>query len=121
MTRRLTHALAVLYGLVALGLIHFAVVSWQNGAWPHAAFLAGASLLLATAVVHHSWQRDELRAAHAQLERAARPPELHPAVADEIALAWQALEEACCLRHWESGERDDVHDPATCPRKDQTT
>ncbi|MFE9936355.1 hypothetical protein [Streptomyces hirsutus] len=121
MTRRLTHALAVLYALVALGLIHCATVSWNAGAWPHAAFLAGASLLLVTAVIHHSYQRDELRYAYARLERASRPPEPHPAIAEEIALAWQALEEACCLRWWESGERGDEHDPATCTRKDQTT
>lgn len=48
-------------------------------------------------------------------EAGARPPGPHPAaVADEIALGWQQLHEACCLRGWESG----VHDPATCTRKD---
>lgn len=55
-------------------------------------------------------------------ERAARPSGPHPAaVADEIALGWQALNEACCLRNWEAGEHRDEHDPATCTRKDQTT
>ncbi|MFH9013994.1 hypothetical protein ACH4C6_21765 [Streptomyces sp. NPDC017943] len=53
-------------------------------------------------------------------EHDARPPGPH-AIADEIALGWQELAEACCLRSWESGGRDDEHDPATCTRKDQTT
>lgn len=52
-------------------------------------------------------------------EATARPAGPHPhAVADEIALGWQALDEACCLRWWES--RHTVHDPSTCTRKDQT-
>jgi hypothetical protein len=96
-TRRLLHALAALYGLVALVLVHLAVTAWQNGAWPHAAFLAGASLLLVTAVIHHSYQRDELRYAHQRLERASRPPE--PAFDGVIAVA---LAGACCERWWTS-------------------
>lgn len=52
-------------------------------------------------------------------EAAARPPVPHPAaVADEIALGWQQLLEACCLRGWESAGAE--HDPSTCTRKDQT-
>ena len=119
MTHRLTHALAVLYALTALALFRCAVVSWQNGSWPFALLFTGASVLLVTATVHHSWQRDELRYAHALLERASRPPELPPALADRIALGWQALDDACCLRWWESAETE--HDPRHCTRKDQTT
>ncbi|MFI2911143.1 hypothetical protein ACG2OD_23290 [Streptomyces sp. PDY-4] len=117
MTHRLAHALAVLYALTALGLFRCAVTSWQNGSWPFALFFTGASVLLITATVHHSWQRDELRYAHARLEHAARPPELHPAVADEIALGWQALDETCCLRWWESKEKE--HEPG-CERHRST-
>ena len=97
MTHRLTHALAVLYALTALGLARCAVVSWQNGSWPFALFFAGASVLLMTATIHHSWQRDELRYAHALLEHASRPPE--PAVEGVIAVALAA---ACCERWWTS-------------------
>lgn len=58
----------------------------------------------------------------ARAEHDARPPGPYPAaVADEIALGWQGLNEACCLRNWEAGEHRDEHDPATCTRKDQTT
>lgn len=59
------------------------------------------------------------RAAAVRVERAIRPPGPHtPAVLDEIALGWQALEETCCLTAWES--RGATHDTATCTRKDQT-
>ena len=117
MTHRLTHALAVLYALTALGLARCAVVSWQNGSQSFALFFAGASVLLMTATIHHSWQRDELRYAHALLKHASRPPELPPAFADQIALGWQALEETCCLRWWESKETEHSQQ---CTRKGQT-
>ncbi|MGW2495863.1 hypothetical protein ACWCV2_15365 [Streptomyces pseudogriseolus] len=119
MTRRFAHVLAAGYALTALALMHMSVVSWRAGSWPYALFLAGASLLLMTAVVHHSWQSSELRYALAQLEEAARPPAIPAAVADEIALGWQELAETCCLTAWES--RGATHDRTTCTRKDQTT
>lgn len=97
MTRRLLHALAALYALTALALAHFAVTSWQHGAWPHAAVLAAASILLTTATIHHSYQRDELRAARVELARASRPPE--PAIDGVIAVA---LAGACCEMWWTS-------------------
>lgn len=59
---------------------------------------------------------------HAALraERAARPPRPHnAALADEITLGWHALNEACCLRQWETAGAE--HDPEHCTRKDQTT
>ncbi|MEV5659821.1 hypothetical protein [Streptomyces flaveolus] len=56
------------------------------------------------------------RAAQAA-EQAARPPGPHAAaVADEIALGWQQLLEACCLRGWDSAGAE--HDTTTCTRKD---
>ncbi|WP_442803455.1 hypothetical protein OG411_19205 [Streptomyces pseudogriseolus] len=116
MTRRFAHVLATGYALTALALMHMAVVSWRAGSWPYAAFLAGASLLLMTAVVHHSWQSGELRDALERLEEAARPPAIPAAVADEIALGWQALAETCCLTAWES--RGARHDRTTCTRKE---
>jgi hypothetical protein len=117
-TRHLLHALALLYALTAAALLRCALVTWHHDA-PHALLFAGAGMLLALATVHHSYQRDELRAAHARIEALSRPSGPHPdAVADEIALGWQQLTEACCLTAWES--RGAEHDPATCTRKDQT-
>ncbi|MGP4084155.1 hypothetical protein [Streptomyces sp. KR55] len=108
MTRRLLHALAALYALVAVGLAHCAVVSWQNGSWPHAAFFAGAAVLLAVAIVHHSYQRDELRFAHARLERDARLASFEDGV---VAVALAA---ACCETWWTScGFQHD----STCPHR----
>lgn len=117
---RLTHALAALYALTALGMLRCALTSWQHNAPHYAAFFAGTAVLLAVAIVHHAHQHDELRAARIHLERYARPPGPHAAaIADEIALSWCALNEACCLRQWETAGRE--HDPDRCTRKDQTT
>jgi hypothetical protein len=116
---RLTHALACLYALTAVGLLRCALVNHQRGDVVHTLFFAGAAVLLATAIVHHSYQRDELRFARAQLEGAARPPDIPRALRDDIALGWNDLESACCLRAWESHGAD--HEPTTCTRKDQTT
>jgi hypothetical protein len=117
-TRHLTHALAGLYALLAVAMLRCALVSHQHGSLPYTALFAAASAAFATAIAHHAYHRDELRAARVRLERATRPPGPHPlAVADEIALGWQALNEACCLRWWET--RGAEHDHPT--RKDQTT
>ncbi|CAL9502455.1 hypothetical protein [Streptomyces sp. enrichment culture] len=81
-------------------------------------------LAVAGAWCHGYWTRGHLtdRRTAITAEAAARPAGPHPAaVADEIAIGWQQLHEACCLRWWESGGRHDEHDPATCTRKDQTT
>ncbi|WP_216881590.1 MULTISPECIES: hypothetical protein [unclassified Streptomyces] len=115
MTRRLLHALATLYALVAVGLTHTAVVSWQHGSWPHAAFFTGAALLLATAVVHHSYQRDELRDAHRRLARATRPDPPQPAIDAVVAVAMAGW----CCDTWAATAGTD-HDPATCTRKGHT-
>jgi hypothetical protein len=120
MTRHLTNALAGLYALVAVVLLHCAMVSHTNGSWPHTLFFAGAAVLFATAIAHHAWQRDELRAALARLERATRPPGPHAdEIADEIAIGLQQLAEACCLPAALTGGDD--HDRDRCTRKDQTT
>ncbi len=111
MTRRLTHALAALYSLVALGLVHCAVASWQNASWPYAVFFLGAAICLTLATVHHSYQRDEIRYANARLsaiERAARPP------ADTSdAVVAVALAAACCEMWWTSAGAE--HEPG-CER-----
>jgi hypothetical protein len=116
-TRLLTHGLAVLYALVALGLAHCAVVSWEHHSLPYAAFFAGASILLLIAVTHHSYQRDEIRHRHAEidaLKRAAR----QPADASDGVVA-VAMAGACCERWWTSAgaEHDD---PEHCTRKGQS-
>jgi hypothetical protein len=116
-TRRLTNALAGLYSLVGCGQIGCAMVSLRNDAPHYAAFFLGTAVALATAVVHHSFQRDELRYAHAQLdraERAARPP---TSAADAVVAVAMA---GWCCDAWAATAGAD-HDPATCTRKDQTT
>lgn len=116
MTRRLTHALAGLYAVVGLGLAYCSVVSWHNGSLPYTAFFAGASILCVVAVAHHSYQRDEIRHAHAEidaLKRASKPPT--DASDGVVAVAMAA---ACCERWWTSAGAE--HEPTTCTRKDQT-
>jgi len=113
-TRRLTHALACLYGLVALGLIGCALAHWQRGDWPTAALAAGAAILLAVATVHHAYHRDELRAAHARIERLARPRDRRASLEDGVVRV--ALAAACCERWWTSAGAEHDH----CTRKDQT-
>lgn len=118
MTRRLMHALAALYALVAVSLLRYAVTSWENGSPYDAAVLFVATLLLTTAVIHHSYHRDELRAARTQLARAARPADPWSRVMrDDIALGWNDLESTCCLSAWES--HGATHDPHHCTRTDQ--
>ncbi|MFF7313367.1 hypothetical protein [Streptomyces sp. NPDC008137] len=117
MTRHLTHALAVLYGLTAVVLLRCAMVSHRNDSWPYTLFFTGAAVLLVTAIAHHAYHRDELRAAHVRLERAARPPNQRPGLEDGVIAV--ALAAACCERWWTSAGAE--HEPATCTRKDQTT
>ena len=118
MTRRLTHALAVLYAVVALGLAYCSVVSWHNGSLPYTAFFAGASILCVTAVAHHSYQRDEIRHAHAEIDALKRASRAASAdLSDGVVKV--ALAAACCERWWTSAGAE--HEPTTCTRKDQTT
>jgi hypothetical protein len=117
MTRHLTNALAGLYALVAVVLLRCAMVSHTNGSWPYTLFFAGAAVALATAIAHHAYLRDELRAAEARLERATRPPDQRASLEDGVVRV--ALAAACCERWWTSAGAE--HEPATCTRKDQTT
>ncbi|MFF9129144.1 hypothetical protein [Streptomyces sp. NPDC014806] len=115
MTRRLLSALAALYAFTAIGLLNCALTSWQHGASAFAAFFAGAAVLLATAIAHHGYHRDQLRDAHARISRAERPCAPLPfalAVEDRIAIELAA---ACCERWWTSLGAE--HD---CTRKDQS-
>ncbi|MFJ8049281.1 hypothetical protein [Streptomyces luteogriseus] len=87
-----------------------------------AAALTALAVVVGLPVVWCHGYRTHARVAAVLAERAARPPGPHAAaIADEIALGWQALNETCCLRNWEAGGRTDDHDRATCTRKDQTT
>ena len=115
MTRHLTHGLAVLYAFVALGLAHCAVVSWEHHSLPYAAFFAGASLLLVIAVAHHSYQRDEIRAAHAEIDALKRVSTSSADFSDGVVAV--ALAAACCERWWTSVGAE--HEP-TCTRKEQS-
>lgn len=115
---RLLHALVALYALAIGTLIYCAHLSHENGSLPYTALFLALAVLFGCATGAHYFLADELRAAQVRLELRARPAALHPAVADEIALGWQALDETCCLRWWESTGAE--HDPRHCTRKDQT-
>ncbi|MGJ5895130.1 hypothetical protein ACSCBZ_24720 [Streptomyces niveiscabiei] len=106
MTRRLTHALAALYAVVALTVAHLAVRTWPASI-PYALLLGGASVLLAVAIAHHAYSRDEVRAARADLERALRPytTTQDTTVADLVT--------PCCETWWTTAGA-----PHTCTRKD---
>ncbi|WP_405543979.1 hypothetical protein OG478_22955 [Streptomyces phaeochromogenes] len=113
MTRRFTHVLATLYAIVACGLIHCAIVSYQREALHYAALFTAAAVALATAIVHHSYLRDELRFAHAQLDAATRPRATTPVedgVQAVFATSW-------CCDAWAATAGAD-HDPKHCTRKD---
>ena len=112
-----THALACLYGLTAVALLRCAMVSHQHGAPVHTAFFAGAAILLATAIVHHAYQRDELRHARRVAASLARHPATRATAEDDTVAI--ALAAACCDTWWATAGAD--HDPRTCTRKDQTT
>jgi hypothetical protein len=113
---RYLHALACLYALTACGLIRCAYVSSIHGNALHTAFFAGAAVLLATAIAHHAYQRDELCDTRVRLERATRPHATHSAEDGAVAVALAA---ACCERWWTSAGAE--HEPTTCTRKDSTT
>jgi hypothetical protein len=117
MTRRLTHALAALYALLAVCMLRCALVSYQHGSLPYTALFAAVSVALATAIAHHAYLRDELRAAQARPERATRPPRQRASLEDGVVAV--ALAAACCERWWTSAGAE--HEPTTCTRKDQTT
>ena len=82
-------------------------------------------LSVAVAWCHGWWARgryDTARRNAVFAERAARPRGPHAAaIADEIALARQALAEPCCLRWRDTFGAEHDTDPDRCTRKDQTT
>ncbi|MFE7273015.1 hypothetical protein [Streptomyces sp. NPDC057623] len=113
---RLAHTLCGLYASSLFPLGYFATTSARNDARWQTATLVALSLLLVVAAVREYLAADEKRAAMAQAERAARPPDPRPAIDGIVAIALAA---ACCERWWTSAGTD--HDPTTCTRKDQTT
>lgn len=117
MTRHLTNALAGLYALLAVAMLRCALVSYQHGSLPYTTLFSGVAVALATAIAHHAYHRDELRAALLRLERAARPPgPPEPAIDGVVAVAMAGW---CCDPAVLTN--GDEHDPARCTRKDQTT
>jgi hypothetical protein len=118
--KRITHALAALYTVATFALLAYAVYASRRGDTAEVVVFGCCAILFGCAIGHHTYHRDELRFARVRLERATRPPGPHAAaIADEIALGWQALAEACCLSAAVSAGAD--HDPDHCTRKDQTT
>lgn len=117
MTRRLSHVLATIYAILAAGLIHCAIVSQQHDRWEYTAFFAAASIGYGLAILHHSLQRDELRAAHARLDAASRPTQDFATHQDDaVRLAFASW---CCDPAVITAGAD--HDPEHCTRKDSTT
>ena len=114
--KRATHLLAALYTLTALGLLRCAYTSEQHDDTLYAAFFAGAAILFAVAIAHHTYHRDELRAALRALERASRPRTPRPAIDGVAAVAMAGW----CCDAW-AATAGAEHDPTTCTRKDQTT
>lgn len=113
MTRRFTHVLACIYAIVACVLVHCAIVSYQRDALHYAIFFTAAAIALGTAIVHHSYLRDELRHAHAQLDAATRPRAATPVedgVQSVFATSW-------CCDAW-AATAGTEHDPEHCTRKD---
>ncbi len=114
--RLLTHALTVLYGTAGIVLIGAAKAADDRHATGWSLLLLGCAVVAGVAVLHHSVLRAEVRAVRHQLERAARPPGMHPAeVAAEIRRGLTALATACCLTAALTDGTD--HDPDTCTRK----
>ncbi|MGW2379283.1 hypothetical protein [Streptomyces sp. NPDC001658] len=111
--RRATHFLAVLYAVLALGLLRCAVISYQAEAWGYTAFFAAASIGASLAIVHASWLLDEHRYVLAQLDAATRPRRITTAQDDQVAIALAA---ACCEIWWATAGAE--HDPDHCTRKD---
>jgi len=116
-TRRLSHFLATLYALLAFGLFRCAIVSQQHDRWDYTAFFTACSLGFALAVLHHSLQRDELRAAHARLDAATRPAQDFATQQDDAVRL--ALASWCCDPAVITAGAE--HDPEHCTRKDSTT
>jgi hypothetical protein len=88
-----------------------ALLSHTHGSPGWTLLLAACALLFLAAVVHHWRTRVQLRAVLVRLERAARID--HPRITDAD---WDDLALTCCLRGWETRDRE--HDPDTCTRKD---
>ncbi|MET9098321.1 hypothetical protein [Streptomyces antibioticus] len=108
---RLVHALPAAYAAGALYLAHLATVSQQHGSTTRTVGLGACSLLLALAIAHHAYSRDQTRQARTDLERASRPL----TTAQDLTVA-DLLPVPCCEAWWTAagGEHH-------CTRKDQTT
>lgn len=112
---RVTPLLCLLYAAASLLLLRCALVSSEHGSTGYFAAFIACSVLFSLGIVHAAWQREQLRAAVARLERATRPADRRPAIEDAVALE---LALACCERWWTSCGAE--HDPTHCTRKDQT-
>ena len=112
MTRRLSHFLATLYAILAIRLFRCAMASYQDRSIGHLAFFTAACIGFAVAILHHSLQRDELRAAHRELDAATRP-RATPAIDDAVKLGMASW---CCDPAVITAGAD--HDPEHCTRKD---
>lgn len=126
--RRGTHALWVLYGGLALGLLAAALTASQHDQPVGTAFFAAAAIGAVLPIVHTSWLLDEYRHLLARADadnRAlaryeAQDPTTRPRLTTRQDITvQQILGEECCETWWATAGTE--HDPEHCTRKDQTT
>ncbi|NUP17374.1 MAG: hypothetical protein HOV73_25920 [Streptomyces sp.] len=110
--RRATHALWLMYGSLAVGLLGAALLCHQRDNVPGTAFFAACAVALAMAIPHTSWLLDEYRAALVAVDRGSLPGQLK--TRQDITVE-QALAAACCEQWWTTAGA--AHQ---CTRKDQT-
>lgn len=97
------HARTAGLTLTGLGLLGLACLYAQAAVWPLAAGLATGAWICADAARHVRHAAAERRHLAIAAERQARPSSVTSrAVADDIALGWAQLNEACCLTGWAS-------------------
>lgn len=112
-----TRILCALYAVAAGVMLRCANISHHHGENGWAAAYGAIAIVLALAIGHHAYHRDELRSARARLEHVTRiPGPLCPAVDEVIAVAMAGW----CCDAWAATAGAD-HDPATCTRKGHAT
>jgi hypothetical protein len=112
--RRGTHALWVLYGGLALGLLAAALTASQHGQPVGTAFFAAAAIGAALPIVHTSWLLDEYRHLLARYDADNRA--LARINADDDAVRIAVAAASCCDSWWATAGTE--HDPEHCTRKD---
>lgn len=120
MRRTLTAALITLEAAAACALARCAAISHAHGSDAYTVLFCAAAIVLGLAITFQAVMRDDLHAALALVEQAARPADrTEDLIRAEIAEAHRQLAALCCWLSFETAGAE--HDPDTCTRKDQTT